>query len=128
MYTREEVAWIIREAWDAWPPKTTGYIDTHEDVQNGTPRGMPGQAEIEVIAEVKSRVSAAGEAGEVLLDEIQGKAFDTVDLSRYSYFQIYLSRSAKAALNYISGPKRRRIPFMEWKWRKKTKPWRKRCY
>ena len=80
---------------------------------------MPGQAEIEVRAEIEARLKAAGEAGEVLVDEIQGAGFDGADLSDYAHFYLRLSRVGRTALNYISGPRRKRRPFKTWVWERK---------
>lgn len=118
LYTTSEIAWIIREAWYHWPPQTSGYIDTHERVQTGTPTAMPGQSEIEVIAEVKARLGLHKRMGRVLVDEVQGQAFDAVDLSRYEFFQSYLSRDARDYLCYISGPRRKKISFADWLWKR----------
>ena len=116
-YSREEIAWIIREAWYGWPPKTSGYIDTHEDIQNGSPPlSMPGQAAIEVLAEVAARVDGTGEDGETLIEELQGPAFDGVEISDYRRFRHYLSRPARAAINYVSGGRRKRRHYRRWKW------------
>ena len=116
----------MREAWNGWPPKKSGYIDTREDVQNGSPpHSMPGQTEIEIIAEIEARLDSTGESGRALIGEIQSPAFECVDLWQYWRFRVYLSQPARDALNYISGPKRRRIPFYLWRWRKAARPWRR---
>ena len=109
-----------------WPPKTSGYVDTHEDVQNGSlSHVFPGQTAIEVIAEVKARLEKTKEAGATLVWELQGIGFDDVDLRWYWKFKNYLSPGARDALNYMAGVKRRKVSFTRWKWFKAAKPWRK---
>ena len=117
-YTPEEVAWIIREAWDRWPPQTTGYIDTHEDVDTSPAQTMPGQAAIEVLAEVSCRLERTGEAGKALVWELRAPAMEMADLGHYRRFYGYLSPSARDALIYISRSKRKSISFAHWKWRR----------
>jgi len=124
-FTREEIAWIIREAWGGWPPKQSGYIDTHEDVQCSPSLSMPGQAAIEVLAEVEARLRSTRESGEALIGELQSPAFECVDLWQYWHFRVYLSQPARDALGYASGEKRRMTSFSRWKWIKKARPWSK---
>jgi len=58
-----------------------------------------------IIAEIDKRLETTREAGEALLDEINAGITDIDSLSR----------PARRALNYISGWRRRRQSYSEWK-------------
>ena len=108
-YTREEMMWGI--AWlglledGIWPPehKETGYDDSHGS-RNTKTKFIPAAL---FYAEITERLKTTGEAGEALVDEIQGG----VEFEG-------LSRPAKRALNYISGWRRRKLKYPKWKYEK----------
>jgi len=88
-----------------WPPNPddSNYIDIplksrrhHHEAYFTRP--------LEMVAEIKVRLETTRDAGEALIDEIQG---GITDYGR-------LSRPAKRALNYISGWRRRRMSFARW--------------
>lgn len=58
-----------------------------------------------IILEIKERLETTKEAGEALIDEINTGVVDVDGLSR----------PARRALNYISGERRRRQTYSEWK-------------
>ena len=92
-----------------WPPehKDTGYIGS-KGSRNTRTKFLPAAL---FFAEITYRFKATGEAGEALVDEVQG------GVTEYKG----LSRPAKRALNYISGWRRRKLSYSEWK---KDQKWR----
>ena len=106
-FAREEMIWLI--TWlpllekGTWPPefRDSGYTGSHGSRGHRAPfENASGFA-----GEVNARLSTTGEAGEALVDEIQSGVTDYEGLSR----------PAKRALNYISGFRRRRLSYPEWK-------------
>ena len=106
-FQREEMIWLI--SWldllseGNWPPegKDTGYTGYQKSKVHKAPFETPaGYA-----AEVKSRLKTMGEAGEALVDEIQGGIMDYEGLCG----------PAQRALNYISGWRRRKETYSQWK-------------
>ena len=115
-YSREQVAWIIREAWNGWPPQPSGYIDAHLDVDGGSVLcHQPDVNASDVIAEISARLKTTREAGEALIDELQNPNIE-FDLWHYDHFSHYLSGPARRALNYLSGTRRRLISYSQWKY------------
>ena len=114
-YTREEVAWIIVEALDgSWPSQPSGYIDTHEDVDTGGPKGDLLTAADAVVWEIEGRMKRAPKyLVEVLKFELQSPD-PPLDLWHYDRFRDFLSPPARRLLNYLSGMKRRRMSFADW--------------
>jgi hypothetical protein len=104
-----------------WPEKKTGYIDTHENVQTSPPLSSPHQSTIETWAEVYGRIQRTGEDGKVLWDEIKN-----IEKFRVQYGLLseeininYLSGAARSALSYISGYKRKRQSYSDYKKQRK---------
>lgn len=99
MFNRDEmiflIAWLPYLEGGNWPPehKDTGYNGAR---RSGTPKS-PFERAVGFSAEVNHRLRTTKEAGEALVDEIQG------GITEYEL----LSRPAKRALNYISGWRRR---------------------
>ena len=97
-------------------PKPTGYTGIDPAIRvvsRITPRWM---TVAELYAEISGRLKTTGDAGEALIDEIQNWHENlpvTVGDYRIEYWQ--LSRPAQKAVNYISGAKRRRQTFSQWK-------------
>ena len=106
-YTREEMIWGIQ--WlsflevGEWPPdyKETGYTGSKGGRSTKT-KFLPAAL---FFAEITARLKSTKEAGEALVDEIQSGITDYEGLSR----------PAKRALNYISGWRRRRQTYSQWK-------------
>lgn len=102
IYSRPQMLWGIEhlsllENGD-WPPdhKETGYTGS-KGSRNTKTKFLPAAS---FYAEITARLKTTGEAGEALVDEVQGG----IDLEG-------LSRPAKRALNYISGFRRRRQSY-----------------
>lgn len=106
-FKRDEMIWLI--AWlellekGQWPPehKETGYTGSRGTRGHRAPFENPSG----FAGEVNYRLKTTGEAGEALLDEIQSSITDYEGLSR----------PAKRALNYISGWRRRKETYSQWK-------------
>ena len=106
-FTREEMIWLI--TWltllqeGRWPPehKETGYTGH----QGSRGHRAPFETPVQFAAEVDTRLKTTGEAGEALVDEIQSGIVDYEGLSR----------PARRVLNYISGWRRRRQTYSQWK-------------
>ena len=105
-YTRDQMLWGILhlsllEVGD-WPPehKETGYVGSRGS-RNTKTKFLPAAL---FYAEITARLKTTGEAGEALVDEVQGG----IDYEG-------LSRPAKRALNYISGFRRRMQTYSQWK-------------
>ena len=122
-YTREEVAWMIREAWEGWPPQQTGYFDAHLDVDNGGLAGDLLTAADAALWEIQERMkhSRSPEITEVLVFEVQSELFEGADLWHYDRFKNRLSPPARLMLNYLSGYRRRRETFRRWCWKQDEK-------
>jgi len=105
-FQREENIWLICHletlSGGKWPPeyRETGYIGSSRSGIGHAPFETP----IQFAAEIKERLKTTKRAGETLVWEVQHGAEEYRDLSPF----------AKRALNYISGWRRRRIPFPEW--------------
>ncbi len=105
-FCSHQMIWLIASLPELkefrWP--VADYLD-----DNGVTKTLSYQANFETtslfIAEVEIRLKTTGEAGEALVDEIQS------GITEYEG----LSRPAKRALNYISGFRRRRQTYPEWK-------------
>ena len=106
-FQRPEMIWLIEHLTELedgrWPLDPSGVV---------APEGRTGlKAEghfvrpVQFAAEVNSRLSTTGEAGEALVDEIQAGILDYEGLSR----------PAQRALNYISGWRRRKQSYPEWR-------------
>ena len=116
-YTREEIAWVIREAWNGWPAQSSGYINVRLDVDCGSSGISPHDAQL-VVWEIQARMSSAKEISLVLIFELQSDLFENADLWHYDRFKNRLSAPACSLLNYLAGKRRRRLSFAEWKRRK----------
>lgn len=108
-FSREQCLWLVSVALNGWPPDPheSGYVG-----EDKTPsHHAPYEAVCCIAAELEKRLETTGEAGEALIDESQ------------SFYEHYdrvidyplLSRPAKRALNYISGNRRRKQTYAEWK-------------
>jgi len=109
-FSRDQCLWLIANVLQGdWPPEPieTGYTGS----QKIPSFHAPFEAVCCVIAELKQRLKTTGEAGEALVDEIQG--FDN-DMNRLIIYDL-LSRPAKRALNYISGECRRKQTYPQWR-------------
>ncbi len=97
------IIWLPYLEERKWPPehKDTGYTGSQKS-QNYK---APFITAIEFHAEVTYRLKTTKEAGEALVDEVQG------GLTEYEL----LSRPAKRALNYISGWRRRGQTYAEFR-------------
>ena len=116
-YTREELAWILREVWGkGWPEQETGYFDAHLNVDNGSIAGDLLDAASSVIWEVEERMkrSRCPMACRVLIYETQTEYFQQADLWHYDRFKDRLSPDARRMLDYLSGTWRRRMTFAKW--------------
>ena len=87
-----------------WPPdpQGTGYIDN--PIRRVKAEGHFVRP-VQFSAEVKLRLRTTGEAGEALVDEIKGGITDYESLSR----------PAQRALNYVSGWRRRKQTYPEFR-------------
>ena len=106
-YTRGQMLWGILhlsllEIGD-WPPdhKVTGYTGS-QGSRNTKTKFLPAAL---FYAEITERLKTTGEAGEALVDEVQS------GITEYEG----LSRPAKRALNYVSGWRRRKQTYSQWK-------------
>lgn len=132
-FARDQVFWALqnRISFDngEWPPCIGEFITDEYDRTRGkwvevvkqasTYEAPLGKKQVKreayfikpatVIAEIDKRLETTREAGEALLDEIDA---GEMDIDR-------LSRPARRALNYISGWKRRKLPYSLWKAQKK---------
>ena len=112
-FTREEMIWLI--TWlsllemGKWPPehKNSGYSGSHGTRGHRAPFENPSG----FAGEINARLKTTGEAGESLVDEVEGGIEDYEGLSR----------PAQRALNYISGWRRRRITYPKWKYEQKRR-------
>jgi len=86
-----------------WPPdhKETGYVGS-QGSRNTKTKFLPAAL---FFAEITFRLKTTGEAGEALVDEVQSGITDYEGLSG----------PAKRALNYISGFRRRKQTYSQWK-------------
>jgi hypothetical protein len=111
-YCRIQVVWMIRYAdlldFSIWPPKQSGYIDQHADIQKSPSLTSPHQATIETWSEVYARLQGTGRDGKILWDEV--KEIEDIKL---------LSQPSRDALNYVSGYRRRRMKYADWKKQRK---------
>ena len=106
-FQREEMIWLI--SWidllseGVWPPegKDTGYTGYQKSQSHKAPFETP----VLFAAEVHVRLKTTGEAGEALVDEVQG------GIKNYEG----LCGPAQRALNYISGYRRRKETYSQWK-------------
>ena len=114
-YTREEMIWGIIHLQELgnghWPrdPKETGY--TEGSWQKNPSKHAPFERAVDFHSEITYRLKTTGEAGEALVDEVQ---------SGITYYE-GLSRPAKRALNYISGWRRRRQSYPEFRATRKNR-------
>ena len=92
-----------------WPanPEGTSYVDPIVHVQ--ARQKAPFETAAQIYAEVSIRLEATGEAGEVLLEEIQSGLNDVELLSGF----------ARSALNYMSGWPRRKMCYNAWRRQRK---------
>jgi hypothetical protein len=124
-YCSFQIVWLIQFSdlldFGEWPPKSTGYIDAHLNVQNSPSLSSPHQATIETWSEVLYRLQRTGQDGKTLWDEIKnvekfrvqyGLLSDTIDIR-------YLSGAAKNALVYCAGYRRRHQSYSDYKKQRK---------
>ena len=113
IFTREQCIWIIGCVLPLepgiWPPEPVESGYTGGDKWAHSQRA-PFESPCQITGELWARLSTTGEAGEALVDEIQYGVKD----DRNIYYED-LSRPARRVLNYISGVKRRRQSYPEWK-------------
>jgi len=110
VFSREQCIFIIGYVFPldkgCWPPEPMESEPSHH---------QSFHASYEIICcvtgELWKRLETTGEAGEALIDEVQGYYRDIGKLVYYEF----LSGPAKRALNYISGNRRRRQTFSQWK-------------
>lgn len=106
-FQREEMIWLIEHLAELeegkWPLDPSGAV---------APEGRTGlKAEghfvrpVQFAAEVNYRLSTTGEAGEALVDEIKAGILDYESLSR----------PAQRVLNYVSGWRRRKQSYSEFR-------------
>jgi len=91
---------IMRESW---PPEhvETGYDDT-PNVQKSRPAHAPFEHPMQIVGDVRSRLSRTGDDGKFLVVE--------VNAGEYTF-----SQQAKDALYYCAGWKRKRMSYARWK-------------
>lgn len=114
-YNYDQNIWIIANVYleGCWPNSPL----TSEGSQKTRTHCAPYETYCCVMAEFDKRMRALPEdAREALIDEIQGGIRD----------YRFLSRPAKRALCYISGHKRRRKSFSQWRYEQKQKK-EKKC-
>ena len=107
-FQRQEIIWLIEhldtlEAGE-WPvsPYESGYTEVMSPNRS---HKAPFETAAQIFAEVSWRLKQTGEAGGILVWEVQH------GLSDYDL----LCDIAKVALNYISGWRRRKTPYKDWK-------------
>jgi hypothetical protein len=116
VFNREQCIWLISEVLPlpagTWPrePLESGYTEINQGKK--TSHHAPFEQPCQVTAELLERLGSTKEAGEALVDEIK-YGFD-----RYEE----LSRPAQRVLNYMSGWRRRRQTYSQWKRNKKRSP------
>jgi hypothetical protein len=109
IFQRDQVIWVLANmellAEGRWPPdqRETGYTET--SIRGTRSIRAPFEKPVQIFAEITTRLVSTREAGEALVDEVQ------VGINEYES----LSRPARRALNYVSGWKRRRMSFANWK-------------
>jgi len=89
---------------------------SYEDVgmvQTSQSRHAPFESPRMFAAEIRDRLRTTREAGEALVDEVP-QALKLSGIWGGDSYE-YLSRPARRALNYISGVKRRRQTYSQWK-------------
>ena len=101
------LTWLELLEKGKWPPedKDTGYTG-YTGSQGSIGHRAPFETPVGFSAEVNSRLKTTGEAGEALVDEIQGGITDYNGLSR----------PARRALNYISGWRQRKQTYLLAEW------------
>ena len=107
IFTREQCLWILSwflsEEIGDWPPepKGSGYVDAQSGKRS---RGChaPFEAPCQITAEISLRLERTGKDGKILIREVQ---------AGYTLF----SDEAWTALNYISGWKRRRTGYSDFR-------------
>lgn len=115
VYSRPQMIWGIIHLDELetglWPrdPKETGY--TEGSWQKNPSKHAPFERAVDFHGEITMRLKTTGEAGEALVDEVQ---------SGITYFE-GLSRPAKRALNFISGWRRRRQTYSQFRATKKNR-------
>jgi len=117
-FTPEQCIWLIEHLdmlrSGVWPANPSG---GYTDAAARTPVRPHARFETpcQFAAEIEARLESTKEAGEALVDEVQA------GITWYEY----LSRPARRALNYISGWRRRSMPYAKWRankgWREKGK-------
>jgi len=108
VFSRDQCIWLIAN-WGfledgKWPTKPSVYSEALNVMQTKSGKA-PFEWACLVRAELSFRLKTTKEAGEALFDEVQG------GITNYEL----LSRPAKKALNYISGFRRRKQTFSQWK-------------
>lgn len=112
-FQRDEVLWALHNAnlfrEGKWPPQniTSGYIDPGIR-KKGVKREPAFVKPAVIIAEIDWRLERTGVDGKLLMAEVD---------ARYERF----SDEAWAALNFISGWKRKRMSYNQWKADRKYK-------
>ena len=113
-FCRLQMIWLIEHIEELsdgnWPvdPKASSYID-----EPMTSKSFVGEAYFArpsgILAEIMARLNRTGEDGVTLMEDIQS------GIDRYSE----LKSVAKRALNYISGWRRRKTSYTDWKSKRK---------
>jgi len=109
VFQRQQMLWLVEHLHviksGDWPanPEGTSYVDPIVHVQ--ARRKAPFETAAQIYGEVSDRLEATGEAGQVLLEEIQSGLTDVNLLSGF----------ARSALNYMSGWPRRRMCYNAWR-------------
>ena len=106
-YTREQCIFIVVELVigkiDTWPtnPAGTGYTDAQWSKKSKRRPGAYFETACQVRAEIELRLDRTNTDGKLLVSEIKAG-------------EEYLSEESKNALNYISGVRRRKMPYLNW--------------
>jgi len=91
---------------DTWPVETTGYTEEFKSSRNINAHA-PYEKTLQVVAELHFRIDRTGKDGRLLLLEVLN--------------QCNLSNEANQALSYVSGWRRRRQSYRQWKADRKQK-------
>ena len=106
-FTKEQCIFIIVELVigkiDTWPtnPAGSGYTDAQWSKKSKRRPGAYFETACQIRAEVEVRLRRTNTDGKLLVAEIRAG-------------ETYLSEESKSALNYVSGWRRRRMPYLSW--------------
>jgi len=107
-FCRTQMFWIIEHIGELgegeWPNEGSSYVDLPITSNTFSDEAYFTKPE-EIVAEVMGRLGRTGEDGVTLVEDIQS------GIRRYED----LKSVAKRALNYISGLRRRKTSYSEWK-------------